>query len=51
MLKDRDTYNKIVQHDWDFLIKEGRILESEQCLNRYVDVWGSGANQIAFDLL
>lgn len=51
MLKDRDTYNKIVQSDWDFLIKEGRILESEQCLNRYVDVWGSGTNQIAFDLL
>lgn len=51
MLKDRDTYNKIVQNDWDFLLKEGRILESEQCLNRYVDVWGSGVNQIAFDLV
>lgn len=50
-LKDRDTYNKLVAQGWDFLLKEGRIMESETCLSRYVDAWGECANQIAFDLL
>ena len=51
-LKDRDTYNRVVAQGWDFLVKEGRIMESDLCMGRYVDTWGnSGANQIAFDLL
>ena len=52
MLKDRDTYNKVVNAGWDFLVKEGRIMESDLCMGRYVDTWGAGStNQIAFDLL
>lgn len=51
-LKDRDTYNKLVADGWNFLVREGRIMESDQCIGRYVDAWGSGLNnQIAFDLL
>ena len=50
-LKDRDTYNKLIADGWDFLLKDGRILESDKCLNRYVDAWGSDMNNIAFDLL
>ena len=52
MLKDRDTYNKLVNDGWDFLLKQGRIMESELCMGRYIDAWGSGLNNtIAFDLL
>lgn len=52
MLKDRDTYNKLVNDGWDFLVKDGRIMESELCMGRYIDAWGSGLhNTIAFDLL
>lgn len=51
-LKDRDTYNKLITDGWDFLLKQGRIMESEQCMGRYVDAWGSGlSNNIAFDLV
>lgn len=50
-IKDRDTYNKIVAQGWDFLLKEGRIMESEKCIGRYIDAWGSSENQIAFDLV
>jgi hypothetical protein len=50
-LKDRDTYNKLIDDGWKFLINEGRIQESEACIGRYSDTWGANANQIAFDLL
>lgn len=51
-IKDRDTFNGLVAKGWDFLVKEGRIMESDTCMGRYVDTWGnSGANQIAFDLV
>ena len=50
-LKDRDTYNRLVAQGWDFLLKEGRIMESETCLDRYVDAWGDSGNNIAFDLV
>ena len=50
-IKDRDTYNKIVAQGWDFLLKEGRIMESEKCIGRYIDAWGSSEGQIAFDLV
>lgn len=51
-LKDRDTYNKLVQDGWDFLINQGRILESDQCMGRYVDAWGSGLGHfVNFDLV
>jgi hypothetical protein len=50
-LKDRDTYNRLVAQGWDFLINDGRIMESEKCIGRYVDTWGSNTNSIAFDLL
>lgn len=51
-LKDRDVYNKLIKDGWDFLRQDGRIMESEQCVNRYVDAWGAGlTNNIAFDLV
>ena len=51
-LKDRDTYNKLISDGWDFLVNEGRIMESDACMGRYVDAWGSGlSNNIAFDLV
>ena len=50
-LKDRDTYNRLVAQGWDFLVNDGRIMESEKCIGRYVDTWGSNTNSIAFDLL
>ena len=51
-IKDRDTYNKLIATGWDFLLREGRIMESETCMGRYIDAWGSGLNNtIAFDLL
>ena len=50
-IKDRDTYNKLVAQGWDFLLKEGRIMESEKCIGRYIDAWGSSEGQIAFDLI
>lgn len=51
-IRDRDTFNGLVAKGWDFLVKEGRIMESDTCMGRYVDTWGnSGANQIAFDLV
>lgn len=51
MLKDRDTYNSLVEQGWKFLLNEGRILESDKCLGRYVDAWGNCDGQIAFDLI
>lgn len=51
MLKDRDTFNKLIAGGWDFLLKEGRIMESDLCVGRYVDAWGSCDGQIAFDLV
>ena len=50
-IKDRDTYNKLVAQGWDFLLKDGRIMESEKCIGRYIDAWGSSEGQIAFDLV
>lgn len=50
-LKDRDTFNSLVARGWDFLLKDGRIMESEQCVGRYVDAWGSNTSGIAFDLV
>ena len=51
-IKDRDTFNGLIAQGWDFLVKEGRLMESDLCIGRYVDTWGnSTANQIAFDLL
>lgn len=51
-LKDRDTYNRLVAQGWDFLVKDGRIMESDKCMGRYVDTWGcSSEGQIAFDLI
>ena len=52
MIKDRDTFNSLVDEGWKFLVEEGRILESDKCLNRYVEAWAMPEqNQIAFDLL
>ena len=50
-IKDRDTYNKLVAQGWDFLLREGRIMESDKCIGRYIDAWGSSEGQIAFDLV
>lgn len=51
MIKDRDTFNKLIAGGWDFLLKEGRIMESDKCMGQYVDAWGSCDGQIAFDLV
>ena len=52
MIKDRDTFNSLVDEGWKFLVEDGRILESDKCLNRYVEAWAMPEqNQIAFDLL
>ena len=51
-IKDRDTFNGLVNQGWDFLVKEGRILESDQCMSRYVEAWATAPNtQINFDLV
>lgn len=51
-IKDRDTFNSIVEQGWQFLINDGRIMESDKCVNRYVDAWCMpGQDQIAFDLI
>lgn len=52
MIKDRDTFNTLVDDGWKFLIEDGRIMESDKCLNRYVEAWAMPEqNQIAFDLI
>lgn len=52
MIKDRDTFNGLIAKGWDFLIQDGRILESEQCMGRYVEAWAKPSNnQIGFDLI
>ena len=50
-IKDRDTFNKLINQGWDFLVNDGRIMESEKCVGRYVDAWGDSSSGIAFDLL
>ena len=52
MIKDRDTFNSLVDEGWKFLVEDGRILESDKCMNRYVEAWAMPQqNQIAFDLI
>lgn len=52
MLKDMDTFNSLVERGWKFLVEDGRIMESEQCLARYVEAWAMPPkNQINFDLI
>ena len=52
MIKDRDTFNMLVDEGWRFLIEDGRIMESDKCMNRYVEAWAMPQqNQIAFDLI
>lgn len=50
-IKDRDTFNRLVDDGWKFLVEKGRIMESDACIGRYVDAWGSTANNISFDLV
>lgn len=52
MIKDRDTFNMLIDDGWKFLVEDGRILESDKCMNRYVEAWAMPQqNQIAFDLI
>ena len=52
MIKDRDTFNSLVDEGWKFLVEDGRIMESDKCMNRYVEAWAMPQqNQIAFDLI
>lgn len=52
MIKDRDTFNSLIEQGWKFLIEDGRIMESDKCMNRYVEAWAMPQqNQIAFDLI
>lgn len=48
---DRETYNGIVEKNWEFLLKEGRIMESEQYVGRLMDAWCGESKAIAFDLI
>jgi hypothetical protein len=50
-LKDRDTFNSLIDQGWKFLIEDGRIMESEKCMNRYVDAWARSDSQVNFDLV
>lgn len=51
-IKDRDTFNSLIQKGWDFLVQDGRIMESDQCMARYVEAWAMPPKtQINFDLL
>ena len=52
MIKDRDTFKSLIDEGWKFLIEDGRIMESDKCMNRYVEAWAMPQqNQIAFDLI
>lgn len=51
MIKDRDTFNSLVAQGWDFMVQDGRIMESEKCMGRYVDAWARTDSQINFDLI
>ena len=51
-IKDRDTFNGLIQKGWDFLVQDGRIMESDQCMARYVEAWAMPPkSQINFDLI
>ena len=52
MIKDRDTFNSLVDAGWKFLVEDGRIMESDKCVDRYVEAWAKpNQDQIAFDLI
>lgn len=49
---DRGTFNKVVDFGWKQLIDNGRIMESDIAIDRYVKVFTEPPKgQIAFDLL
>lgn len=51
-LCNKDTFNSVVMSGWDSLIKNGRIMESDMAIDRYVKLFAeSQQNQIAFDLI
>jgi 2-hydroxy-3-keto-5-methylthiopentenyl-1-phosphate phosphatase len=51
-LSDRDTFNEVVDSGWKSLIENGRIMESDMAIDRYVKVFTEPSkSQIAFDLL
>ena len=52
MIKDRDTFNGLVEQGWKFLVEDGRIMESEQCMSRYIEAWATPPKTtINFDLV
>ena len=51
-IKDRDTFNLLVDTGWKFLVEDGRIMESDACMARYVEAWAMPPKtQINFDLI
>ena len=51
-IKDRDTFNSLVDTGWKFLVEDGRIMESDACMARYVEAWAMPPKtQINFDLI
>jgi hypothetical protein len=51
-LSDRDTFNKVVDFGWKSLVENGRIMESDMAIDRYVKVFTEPPKgQIAFDLV
>lgn len=50
-LCDRDEFNKVVEFGWKNLVENGRIMESDMAIDRYVKVFTEAKGQIAFDLI
>lgn len=51
-IKDRDTFNSLIEQGWKFLVEDGRIMESDKCMSRYVEAWAMPTQDaIAFDLV
>lgn len=48
---DRDTFNRVVDDGWKFLVEQGRIMESEKYVDRLMDAWCGAPKTISFDLL
>lgn len=51
-LSDKETFNKVIDFGWKYLIENGRIMESDMAIDRYVKIFTEPPKgQIAFDLV
>lgn len=52
MLCQPENYNRVINWQWDKLVVDGRITESDACMNRYMTaLLGGPRNQVSFDLV